>query len=248
MPRVQVFDTPELLAQAAAEFIVELARSKTPQDFFNLVLSGGHTPRRVYELLATAEFKTQINWPKVQIFFGDERTVPPEHPASNYGMASLTLLSKVPIPDSNIHPIAGEGAPDTNPQSYERELKSVFIGSPWPRFDLVLLGMGEDGHTASLFPGTAAVHEEKAWVAANWVPSLEEFRITLTLPAINAASNILFLVTGEKKAVMVAEVLAGSSRSEKLPAQLIKAKDGSVTWMIDKAAAALYELRISRLE
>lgn len=237
MPNVQVFDTPEQLARAAAQFIADLAKASTEQRRFSIALSGGTTPRRVYELLATDEFSRQIDWRATHIFFGDERTVSSTHPASNYGMAKAALISRVPIPSANVHPISGEGDPRTNARDYVDELKSFFAGSNKPRFDLVLLGMGEDGHTASLFLGTAALQERNAWVSANWVEQLNEFRITLTAPAINAAKNILFLVTGEKKSLRLAEVLRGPDQPEKSPAQLIKPDNGLLIWMVDKAAA-----------
>jgi 6-phosphogluconolactonase len=172
----------------------------------------------------------------VHIFFGDERPVPPHDAASNYGMAHAAFLSKVPIPYSHIHPMTGEGDLPANARKYESELKSHFSNLSWPRFDLVFLGMGEDGHTASLFPGTAALEEKTAWVMANWVAQLNEYRITLTAPAINAAANILFLVSGEKKASRLKEVLSGPLQPKKLPAQLIKPGNGTLTWMVDAAA------------
>lgn len=225
-----------MLARAAAHFFVALAQPATQQHPFSVAFSGGQTPKRVYELLATDEFKDQIKWELVHIFFGDERPVPPDDPASNYGMALAALLSKIPIPDSNIHRITGEGDPQANALKYESELKSHFAGLSWPRFDLVLLGMGEDGHTASLFPGTTAIEEKTAWVVANWVARLNEYRLTLTAPALNAAANILFLVSGEKKASRLKEVLSGPLQPEMLPAQLIKPGNGSLTWMVDAAA------------
>lgn len=215
-----------------------LAGKCSEQHPFSVALSGGNTPRRVYELLASDEFKLKVNWQFVHIFFGDERPVPPDDPASNYGMAVTALISRVPIPESNVHPISGSGDPHENARSYERELRTYFTGSPWPRFDLVLLGMGEDGHTASLFPGTAGISEKTGWVVANWVEQLNQFRITLTAPAINSAVQILFLVTGANKASHLAEVLNGPYRPNFLPAQLIKPDDGEMLWMIDQAAAA----------
>lgn len=248
MPNVQIFENPEAVARHAAQFIAGLANSITSQRSCRIVLSGGETPRRVYELLASDEFKQKIDWRAVQVFFGDERTVPADDPASNYGMASAALLSQVPIPKANIYPISGAGDPTSNAETYERELKSVFSHATWPDFDLVLLGMGEDGHIASLFPGTAALKEEKRWAAANWVPRLEEFRITLTLPAINAAANILFLVTGEKKAARLAQVMSRPPQLEQLPAQLVQPSNGSLVWMIDQAAAGNTEWRASGSE
>lgn len=234
---LEVFENSELVARAAANRFTSLAASAIKQQGrFSVALSGGQTPKRVYELLASDEFKDQINWRDVHIFFGDERPVPPDHPASNYGMALATLISKVSIPPINVHRIIGEAEPQTSARLYETELKAFFTGATWPRFDLVFLGMGEDGHTASLFPGTAALKEHTAWVVANWVERLGEFRITFTAPAINAAANILFLVTGEKKAALLAEVLRGPYEPERLPAQLVKPDAGSLVWMVDAEA------------
>lgn len=238
MSQIQIFDTPELLAAATAQRFVLLAGKATAHHPFSVALSGGNTPRRVYELLATEEFKSKINWEFVHIFFGDERTVPPDDPASNYGMVVTTLISRVPIPNSSVHPISGAGDPHENANRYEWELKSYFAGSAWPRFDLVLLGMGEDGHTASLFPGSAAISEKTAWVVANWVEQLKEFRVTLTAPSINSAAEIMFLVTGANKAARLAAVLNGPNQPELLPAQLIQPEQGELIWMIDKAAAS----------
>ena len=238
LSKIQIFDTPELLAAAAARRFMMLAAKSSAQQPFSVALSGGNTPRRVYELLATEEFKSQVNWQLVHIFFGDERPVPSDNPASNYGMAVATLISRVPIPESNVHSISGAGDPHENALSYERELRFYFAGSAWPRFDLVLLGMGEDGHTASLFPGSEGVSEKKAWVVANWVAQLNEFRLTLTAPAINSAAQILFLINGASKASRLKAVLNGPFQPDLIPAQLIKPDQGELTWMIDKAAAA----------
>jgi len=241
---VQVFKTRELLARAAAQHFVSLAQTAAPARF-SVALSGGTTPRRVYELLASDEFQNQVDWQLVHLFFGDERTVPPDHSDSNYGMARAALISRVSLPE-NVHPMLGVGDPKLNAEKYEGELKSFFAGAAWPRFDLVFLGMGDDGHTASLFPGTAAVKEDKAWVVANWVELLGEFRITLTAPAINAAMNVVVLVTGENKAKRLADVLYGPREPERLPAQLIEPVNGSLVWMVDAAAAM--RLRVSGSE
>jgi 6-phosphogluconolactonase len=239
-PEILIFDDADQLARAAAVAFSEQAQSFiTRQGRFSVALSGGNTPRRVYELLASDEFKNQIAWKDVYIFFGDERPVPRNHPASNYGMAFAALLSKVPIPAANIHAITGDGDPNANARSYESELRSFFPDAKWPRLDLVLLGLGEDGHTASLFPGTQALKENKAWVMANWVERLSEFRITLTAPVLNAATNVLFLVTGENKAASLVEIMRGPYQPECLPAQLIRPQDGSLVWMVDAAAARM---------
>jgi 6-phosphogluconolactonase len=174
----------------------------------------------------------------VHLFFGDERPVLADNPASNYGMALTTLISRVPIPESNVHPISGAGDPLDNASSYQQELKSYFAGSDSPQFDLVLLGMGDDGHTASLFPASNALSEKDEWVVANWVKRLNEFRITLTVPAINSAAQILFLVTGASKAAALAAVLSGPMQPDLLPARLIKPSQGELIWMVDAAAAA----------
>ena len=241
---IEVFNDAEELAHAAAVRFQTLAQSSVArQGRFSVALAGGNTPRRVYELLATDEFKEQISWPSVHIFFGDERPVPHEHPASNYRMAFETLLSRVPIPATNVHPMNGVGDLNANARDYESELRAFFNGASWPRFDLVLLGLGEDGHTASLFPDSPALNESLAWVLANWIESLSEFRVTLTAPAINAAGNVIFLVAGEKKAERLDEVLHGPRQPAHLPAQLISPKDGSLSWMVDAAAAT--RLRVS---
>jgi 6-phosphogluconolactonase len=249
VPNIQIFETRELLARAAAQHFVSLAQAAAPKGRFSVALSGGTTPRRVYELLASDEFKNQVDWRLVHLFFGDERTVPPDHPDSNYGMAKTALISRVPLPASNVHPMPGVGDPGLNAKTYEGELKSFFTGAVWPRFDLVFLGMGDDGHTASLFPGTAAVKEDKAWVIANWVERLGEFRMTLTAPVINAAMNVVVLVTGEKKAARLAKVLYSPREPQRLPIQLIEPTHGSLLWMIDAAAATQFkssEFQVSR--
>ena len=235
---IQIFETPELLARAAAQVFLTLAQAAASKERqLNVSLSGGTTPQRVYELLASDQFSKQINWQLVQLFFGDERPVAPNNPASNFGMVRSAFISHVPIPDSHVHPISGFGDPHENARDYERELKSHFNDAPWPQFDLVFLGMGDDGHTASLFPGSAALKEKRAWVVANWIERLHEFRITLTVPAINSAANIVFLVTGESKAKRLAEVLQGPVQPEELPAQRIKPEHGSLRWMVDADAA-----------
>jgi 6-phosphogluconolactonase len=173
----------------------------------------------------------------VHIFFGDERCVPPTDAASNYRMADEAMISLLPIPEQNVHRMAGEGDAVANASLYQSDLQTFFDEAPWPRFDLVLLGMGDDGHTASLFPGTEALRERDAWVLANWVEKLNAYRITLTPPAINHAANVLFLVTGAGKAKSLVQVLRGARDPTRLPAQLIRPKDGSVIWLLDKTAA-----------
>lgn len=237
-PRVQVFDDAEAVARGAAGRFVELGRAAIDaRGCFSVGLAGGSTPKRTYELLASEAYREQLNWSKVHIFFGDERCVPPDHSESNYRMANEALISRVSIPPPNVHRINGLGDAVANASLYEDELRTFFNPASWPRFDLVLLGMGDDGHTASLFPGTKALVEPRAWVVANWVEKFGTFRITLTAPAINHAANIAFLVTGATKAERLLEVLRGALDPEKLPSQLIQPLDGSLFWLVDKAAA-----------
>ena len=235
---VSVLDSPKEVAQTAADHFVQLSRvAIAARERFTVALSGGSTPRRVYQLLASNEYRDQIEWSRTHIFFGDERCVPANDPASNYRMAYETMISHLPIPVENVHPINGEGEAATNARAYEEELRTHFPNFSWPRFDLIFLGLGDDGHTASLFPGTAALKEQNAWVVANWVEELRSFRITLTVPAINHAREISFLVTGTEKAKALATVLRGQKNEEMYPAQLVQPENGSLIWLVDKAAA-----------
>src|SRR3989440_1168839 len=241
-PSVRVFDDPEQVAREAAGLFVRLSiEAVSERGSFSVALSGGTTPRRVYELLASDDYRTQVTWASVHVFFGDERTVPPEHADSNYRMANEALLSHVSIPAKNVHRIDGVGDASANASQYESELREFFGDAAWPRLDLVMLGMGDDGHTASLFPGTTVLAEERAWVVANWVEKFQTWRITLTAPAINAARRVLFLVTGATKAERLREVLRGERDPSRLPSQLISPCDGALEWFVDRAAAARLE-------
>lgn len=235
---IRVLESDQEVARAAANCFVDIALSSiSALGRFSVVLPGGSTPQRTYELLASEKYRDRIPWPKVHIFFGDERCVPPTDAASNYRMAHEAMISLLPIPARNVHRMAGEGDAVANASLYQSELQTFFDQSEWPRFDLVLLGMGDDGHTASLFPGTKALSETEAWVLANWVEKLNAYRITLTAPAINHAANVVFLVTGAGKAKSLHQVLRGARDPQKLPAQLIQPVDGSLLWLVDKAAA-----------
>jgi 6-phosphogluconolactonase len=238
-PRVRVYADAEEVARAAAERIAQLAgESIGARGIFTLALSGGSTPRRVYELLAEGGLRESVDWPNVHVFFGDERMVPPDHAESNYRMASEALLSRVPVPAENVHRIDGVGDAAANASDYESEMRGLFGDGEWPRLDLVLLGMGDDGHTASLFPGTDALSEGRLWVAPNWVGKLGAWRVTLTAPAVNAARHVLFLVNGAGKAGRLREVLTGEHDPSRLPSQLIQPSDGVLEWFVDRAAAA----------
>jgi 6-phosphogluconolactonase len=240
LSNVIVFDTPEQLATAAAEHFVESAfEFHGKPDRFSVALAGGNTPRRVYELLATERFKSRVEWFQVHLFFGDERCVPPEHPDSNYAMAYEALISKVPIPAENVHRIIGEGNPGENAVAYENQLRTFFAGLSWPRFDLVLLGMGEDGHTASLFPNSAALKEMSRWVVPTRNQQSGQDRITLTTPVLKHAKRIMFLVTGKNKAQRLKEALRPEPGSEQLPVQAITPINGMLEWLVDAEAASL---------
>jgi len=204
---------------------------------FSVALSGGNTPRTVYSLLAN-EHK-QLPWDRIHIFFGDERHVPPDDPESNFRMASESLLSKVPIPQNNVHRIRAELDAEAAAMQYEQELREFFhlMDHDWPRFDLIFLGLGDDGHTASLFPGSKALSNESSRVAANWVEKFQTSRITLTFPVLNHAAEIVFLVSGAGKARILSEVLRPGVR--KFPAQNVQPENGRLLWLVDQDAGSL---------
>lgn len=246
---IQTFADPKSLAHAAVAHFVQIAREAIEtQDKFTVALSGGSTPKALYALLATAPWQNQLDWNQVHLFWGDERHVPPSDSSSNFRMTQEQLLSQVPIPPENIHRIKAEN-PNANAAAieYERELKHFFqLGEhEFPRFDLVLLGMGANGHTASLFPGTDAVHEQSRLVVAPWVEELNTDRITLTPPVINNAAKIIFFVTGTEKAAPLKAVLEGPYQPDRLPAQIIHPTQGKVVWMVDQAAASALSTAVS---
>lgn len=233
-PNVRVCETSQDLAKAAAgSFAEEAARSVRDRGRFTVALAGGSTPKALYELLATG-YPSTLGWDRVHAFFGDERTVPSDHEDSNYRMAYETLLSRVPL--GSVHRMRGELDPAEAAVLYEKELVE-FFGGP-PRLDLVLLGIGEDGHTASLFPGTPALDVTDRWTVENPVEKLNTIRLTLTVPAINAAKRVIFLVAGEGKAGALKEILEGDANPHDYPAKLIQ-PEGGATWIVDQAAAQL---------
>ena len=236
-PDLQRFPDPAALTRAAAEHVVGLAaRAIGDHGRFSIALSGGSTPRRLHELLAGPGFADRVDWPNVHVFFGDERCVPPDDAQSNYRMAHETLLAQVPIPPQNVYRMRGEAPPAEAAADYEVTLRDFFGGDP--RFDLVLLGMGDNGHTASLFPNLTAVHEARRLVLAEYVAEVGMWRITLTPVAINAAADIAFLVTGADKAAMLPRVLEGPYDPAALPAQIVAPSNGLLHWFVDAAAAA----------
>lgn len=239
MTDIRIFPNAEAVARAAANWLVETAKAAiTDTGRFSIALSGGSTPKLLYALLASPDYVDQIDWSKVHLFWGDERCVPPNHPDSSYRMANETLIEHIPIPSHNVYRVQAELNPETASSHYETTLRTFFADADLPRFDVMLLGMGDDGHTASLFPGTIALVETERWVVANYVDKLGVWRITLTPPAINHARHIAFLVTGANKATRLRDVLHGERQPIVLPSQLIRPKDGKLLWLVDETAAA----------
>lgn len=232
-----MYPTPTALAAGAAEaFVTAAAAAVEARGRFVVALSGGSTPKALYALLAEPVRAAQVDWSRVHVLWGDERCVPPDDPASNFHMAREALLDHVAIPAAQIHRMRGEDDPRTAAAAYERELRALFPAGP-PKFDLVLLGLGDNGHTASLFPGLGAVRESARWVVAEHVPEVGMWRLTLTPAAINAAAAILFLVAGREKAAMVARVLQGPRDIDARPAQAIAPVEGRLGWLVDASAA-----------
>jgi len=234
-----VLPSAAALADAAAgRFVAAAGDAIASRGQFIVALSGGSTPRDTYLRLATEPFVSKVLWSRVQILWGDERCVPPHHVESNYRMARETLLDRVPVPTAHVHRIHGEDDPATAAEVYEAMLRALLRTPAGARIDLVLLGLGEDGHTASLFPGSAAVHEQTRWVMAARAAAASMWRITLTPAVINAAVDVLFLVSGGAKAGILRRVLEGPRHPQELPAQAIAPSDGRVRWCVDAAAAA----------
>lgn len=238
---LRVYADSEQLARAAAELFVSLAAdAHQAGGRFRVALSGGSTPRRMYQLLATAEFSPRVEWNGVDLFWGDERCVPAEDPASNYRMTAEALVGHIPIPPANVHRVPTEiGPPLAVASAYETDIRRSFqCPSSVPRFDLVFLGLGTNGHTASLFPRSEALREQSRLVTAESVAEVNMWRITMTAVLLNRGRTVAFLVEGKQKADVVREVLLGPRDPERLPAQLI-APQGKLLWMLDEAAASL---------
>lgn len=239
--KISVYDTLDAVAHAAAELLVALQRQERPQEHFNLALSGGSTPRAFHSLLVAEPFRDQIDWEALQYYWSDERFVPPDDPESNYRMARETLLQLAPVTTDQVHRVPTErGDPAMVAELYEADIRRDMNVLPGqlPRFDLILLGMGPDGHCASLFPHTAALNERDKLVTANYVPKLNANRITFTVPVINNAADVIFLVAGADKADALAAVLEGASDPDTYPSQLIAPEQGTLHWLVDRAAAA----------
>ena len=243
-------DRGALMEAGAAAFVAAARAAIGAHGRFIAALSGGSTPRALFELLATERLASSVDWSRMHVCFGDERAVPPDAEASNYRMAREALLDHVPIPASHVHRIRGEEPPLIAAAAYERMLRTLFatpVGPPRPvpgaRFDLVLLGMGDNGHTASLFPGLHAVREAERWVVAESVAEVAMWRITLTPVVLNAAAEVVFLVSGADKAAMLHRVLDGPVRPDALPAQIVAPHHGRLRWLVDAEAGAQLEGR-----
>ena len=238
---IRTLTTPQELFAAAAEEMVRAANEAvTQRGRFTIALSGGSTPKSLYNLLAT-NARTVLPWDRMFFFWGDERHVPPTHPESNYRMAEETMLSKIPVAAGNVFRMATEN-PDAAAaaEAYEQTLRKFFQLGPGevPTFDLILLGMGPDGHTASLFPNTAGLQEKSRLVIANWVDKLKTSRLTLTLPVLNAARCVVFLVSGTDKATVLRTVLEEDVPAEQYPSKLVRPGNGKLIWLVDRAAAS----------
>lgn len=236
------------IAKRAAQEFVQAASSVRANSFFNVALAGGSTPKALYSLLADDPvLRSQVPWDKIHLFFGDERHVGPGHPDSNFRMATEAMISKAPLRKDQVTRIKGEN-PDAEEaaREYEQDLRSYFHLKPgdYPRFDLLLVGMGNEGHTLSLFPGTKALHPGERIVVRNWVGKLFTDRITLTAAAACNAELILFMVTGADKAPALKGVLEGPYEPEQLPAQLLQPTNGRLLWLVDAAAGGMLSIGI----
>src|SRR5512137_2212408 len=245
MTSVEIFSSPVEMSEAAARlFTARAGEAVSTRRRFCAALSGGKTPVALYRLLAKAPFASQIPWARVHLFWGDERCVPLDHVDSNYRLVREMLLDHVPIPAANVHRIPAEMDPVEAAARYEGQLREFFAphGDGLPVFDCILLGLGKDGHTASLFPGTRAIRESARWVLGHYVDAQKGWRITLTPPVINAARSVVFIVAGSGKAAVVKVILEGPLRPDTLPAQIVRPAGGDLVWILDREAAALLKV------
>lgn len=236
--KIEVLPNLEALSHRAASFFVAASgNSIATKKRFAVAISGGFTPRGLYKLLGSVPYRDQVNWQHVHFFWVDERCVPKDHEESNFRIAFDTLLSRVSIPDGNIHRIRGEEDPEKSARDYEENIKKFFGMCGIPMFDLIILGMGEDGHTASLFPGSKLLKEKIRLAVPVYLPKPTCNRITLTFPILNNAAQILFLVAGLSKASILSEILGDREKKKRFPAGLINSIHGYMTWLIDQEAA-----------
>ena len=236
---IAIYDDKQTLSQHAAEYILRIARESIElHGHFTFALTGGTTPGAVYTLLGSEPIRSKIDWQVVDLFWGDERCVPLDNPESNFYLAQETLLDTIPIPKSQIHPVPADQLDrEAASQAYSVEMQHAFGTNGIPSFDLIHLGMGPEGHTASLFPHQASLHEKHRLVMPVSVPKPPPDRLTFTPPVLNAARNVLFLVTGSEKADAVYAVLEGGYQPDEYPAQIVRPINGEVIWMLDKTAA-----------
>jgi 6-phosphogluconolactonase len=236
-------DGAAIAQRAAEEFVQAAASAVRERGSFNVTLAGGSTPKALYSLLVSdPTLRSQVPWDKLHLFFGDERHVPPDHPDSNFRMATEAMISKSPLKPEQVTRIKGE-YPDAEQAAleYEKTLRDYFKlkAGDYPRFDLLFAGMGNEGHTLSLFPGTKALHADGRIVVRNWIGKLYTERITLTAPAASNAAEIIFMVTGADKALALKAVLEGPYEPDQLPAQLLQPKNGKLLWLVDAAAGSM---------
>jgi 6-phosphogluconolactonase len=241
---LHIVEDSSLFSKTVAEWIIEsITDTLKKQDRFTWVLSGGNTPKALYRLLASTHYRKKVDWEKLHLFWGDERAVPFEDDRNNAKMAYDTLLNQVPVPASQIHVMRTDIPPEKSAMEYEKILRHYFPHTVYDSnhisFDLVLLGMGDDGHTLSLFPGTEIIHEENAWVKAYFLEAQDMYRISLTKTIVNKSARIAFLTTGTGKAHALKEVLEGGYKPDTYPAQVIEAVNGELHWFTDKDTAAL---------
>lgn len=243
---IQILPDLESLSHKAVEIFVDTSRrSIYERKSFSVAISGGSTPGVLYMLLGSDQYKDKIDWKHTHIFWSDERCVPPEHRDSNFRLAFEEFLSKVPVPDKNVHRIRGEKGPEQGAQEYEDELRKHFGTEGLPVFDLVLLGLGEEGHTASLFPGSMAIYETKQLVVPVYRDKPDHNRVSLSLPVLNHALHVVFLVAGILKSRAIANILMKEQNRDRYPVEPIQSVGRNVTWLLDKEAAAL--LRTGRV-
>jgi len=238
LAEVVISEKEEWVNTAAALFIDRAAANIADHGYFSVALAGGGTPAPLFAALASPENRDRVQWEKIHLFWGDERHVPANDSQSNYRLVKEDLLDAVPIPDANIHRVRTEMDVRLAAFAYEEDLRQFFHGD-WPRFDLVLLGMGEDGHTASLFPHSAALNEGHRWFVANYAAEKESWRLTLTLSAINAARLVVVLVRGESKAERLRAVFTTPKEPWEMPIQAVDPINGEMIWLMDREAACL---------
>ncbi len=245
--KIHVYPNKEKLVVATAERVINLiGQAIQEHGLCNIALAGGNTPREVYSILAENSYRDRVDWNGLHIFWGDERMVPPEHQDSNFRMVQQTLLEHISIPDGNVHRIRGEITPEQAAREYAELLHNHFREDS-PHFDLILLGIGEDGHTASLFPDTDAIEECERHAVAVFVPGLNTWRVTLTLPVLNAAREVIFLVSRSSKSNIIQRIMSVKQPTKDLPATMVNPENGTLRWMLDSDAVALINKNIKEV-